>query len=80
MENSHVVFSGVRDERNYDDFQLSVVEAISQTHFSPGKDTNMCQVIPSFPCTLYIYTCLPEAQRQITRQMVIAFATGYQTP
>lgn len=36
MENSHVVFSGVRDERNYYDFQLLVVEAISQTYFRKG--------------------------------------------
>lgn len=46
MENSHVVSSGVRDERNYYDFQLLVVEAISRTYFSPGKYTNMCQMVP----------------------------------
>lgn len=44
-KNSHVFFSDVKDERVYYNFQLLLVQAISQTHFSQEKDPNMCQTI-----------------------------------
>lgn len=70
-------FSDVKDEKDYYNFQLLLVEAISQAHFSQGRDPKMYQTIPykafHVACT---FTHLSKVQHQIIRQTLAAFATA----
>lgn len=58
-------FSDVKDERDYYNFQLLLVQDISQTHFSQEKNLRAKQSHTELPMNIYIR--LSEAQHQIIK-------------
>lgn len=69
-------FSDVKDKRDYYNFQLLLVQAISQNHFCQGRDPKMYQTTPS-KCSRVacIFTRLSK-QHQI---IITAFAAEQRT-